>query len=74
MRSLAALEEALRLAALGDGPADVRLEAVDAQKPVAITAHGVGPQVLQELTARGARVVDTTCPIVTRAQTSRGIP
>ena len=44
------------------------LEAVDTQKPVAITAHGVGPQVLQELTARGARVVDTTCPIVTRAQ------
>lgn len=44
------------------------LEAVDARKPVAITAHGVGPQVLQELATRGAQIVDTTCPIVTRAQ------
>lgn len=43
------------------------LEAVDA-RPVAITAHGVGPTVLHELEARGATVVDTTCPIVTRAQ------
>lgn len=43
------------------------LEAIDA-RPVAITAHGVGPQVLRELEARGASVVDTTCPIVTRAQ------
>jgi 4-hydroxy-3-methylbut-2-enyl diphosphate reductase len=43
------------------------LEAIDA-RPVAITAHGVGPQVLQELEARGAEIVDTTCPIVTRAQ------
>ena len=43
------------------------LEAVDA-RPVAITAHGVGPSVLRELEARGARIVDTTCPIVTRAQ------
>jgi len=44
------------------------LEAVDARRPVAITAHGVGPAVIQELEARGAQVVDTTCPIVTRAQ------
>ncbi len=43
------------------------LDAVDT-RPVAITAHGVGPQVLQELEARGSTVVDTTCPIVTRAQ------
>jgi len=43
------------------------LDAVDA-RPVAITAHGVGPTVLGELEARGATVVDTTCPIVTRAQ------
>ncbi len=43
------------------------LEAVDT-RPVAITAHGVGPQVVQELERRGATVVDTTCPIVTRAQ------
>ena len=43
------------------------IDQVDA-RPVAITAHGVGPQVLRELEARGANVVDTTCPIVTRAQ------
>lgn len=43
------------------------LDAVDA-RPVAITAHGVAPSVLRELEARGATVVDTTCPIVTRAQ------
>jgi len=43
------------------------LDAVDT-RPVAITAHGVGPTVLRELEARGATVVDTTCPIVTRAQ------
>ncbi len=43
------------------------IEAVDA-RPVAITAHGVGPEVLRELESRGAQVVDGTCPIVTRAQ------
>ena len=37
-------------------------------RPVAITAHGVAPQVLHELESRGSRIVDTTCPIVTRAQ------
>lgn len=46
----------------------VSLDEIDVERPVAITAHGVGPGVLQELQARGARVVDTTCPIVTRAQ------
>jgi 4-hydroxy-3-methylbut-2-en-1-yl diphosphate reductase len=43
------------------------IDQVDA-RPVAITAHGVGPQVLRELEARGSQIVDTTCPIVTRAQ------
>jgi len=43
------------------------LQAIDA-RPVAITAHGVGPEVMQELQSRGAAVVGTTCPIVTRAQ------
>lgn len=43
------------------------IDQIDA-RPVAITAHGVGPQVLSELEARGAAIVDTTCPIVTRAQ------
>lgn len=35
---------------------------------VAITAHGVGERVLKELEASGLDIVDTTCPIVTRAQ------
>ncbi len=43
------------------------LDAIDT-RPVAITAHGVGPQILRELESRGANIVDTTCPIVTRAQ------
>jgi 4-hydroxy-3-methylbut-2-enyl diphosphate reductase len=36
--------------------------------PVAITAHGVGPQTLEEARSRSSEVVDTTCPIVTRSQ------
>ena len=39
-----------------------------AAKPVAITAHGVGERVIRELESRGVPIVDTTCPIVTRAQ------
>jgi 4-hydroxy-3-methylbut-2-enyl diphosphate reductase len=35
---------------------------------VAITAHGVGERVLDELDATRLDVIDTTCPIVTRAQ------
>lgn len=35
---------------------------------VAITAHGVGERVLKQLEASGLEIVDTTCPIVTRAQ------
>ncbi len=38
------------------------------QGRVAITAHGVGERVVRELAASGLDVVDTTCPIVTRAQ------
>lgn len=37
-------------------------------RPVAITAHGVGPEVLDEIERRGLEMIDTTCPIVTRAQ------
>lgn len=40
----------------------------DNSLPVAITAHGAGPEVVQEARARGAEVIDTTCPIVTRSQ------
>lgn len=38
------------------------------QGRVAITAHGVGERVIQQLQASGLEIVDTTCPIVTRAQ------
>lgn len=38
------------------------------EKPVAITAHGVGPTVIQDLKTAGVEIVDTTCPIVTRSQ------
>jgi len=37
-------------------------------RPVAVTAHGVGPQVKDALEQLGVPVVDTTCPIVTRSQ------
>jgi 4-hydroxy-3-methylbut-2-enyl diphosphate reductase len=37
-------------------------------KPVAITAHGVGPDIIANLIASGAEILDTTCPIVTRSQ------
>lgn len=45
---------------------DVRPE--DDSHPVAITAHGVGPDVLNEVRTTGAEVIDGTCPIVTRSQ------
>jgi 4-hydroxy-3-methylbut-2-enyl diphosphate reductase len=35
---------------------------------IAITAHGVGERVIDQLQASGLDIVDTTCPIVTRAQ------
>lgn len=35
---------------------------------VAITAHGAGPEVFEEIRRRGLFLVDTTCPIVRRAQ------
>ncbi|MCJ7811657.1 MAG: 4-hydroxy-3-methylbut-2-enyl diphosphate reductase, partial [Dehalococcoidia bacterium] len=35
--------------------------------PLAITAHGVGPKVLEEAKAKGLEIIDTTCPIVTRS-------
>ena len=38
------------------------------QRRLAITAHGVGPTVIEDAAARGLELVDTTCPIVTRAQ------
>jgi 4-hydroxy-3-methylbut-2-enyl diphosphate reductase len=35
---------------------------------VAITAHGAGDEVYREIARRGLKLVDTTCPIVKRAQ------
>lgn len=41
----------------------------EAREPtVAITAHGAGREVYEEIEKRGLKLVDTTCPIVKRAQ------
>ena len=37
-------------------------------RPVAITSHGVAPQVLREIERLGLPIIDTTCPMVTRSQ------
>ena len=37
-------------------------------KILAITTHGVSPEVLSEIGARGIHIIDTTCPIVRKAQ------
>ncbi|HXG41554.1 MAG TPA: 4-hydroxy-3-methylbut-2-enyl diphosphate reductase [Dehalococcoidia bacterium] len=37
-------------------------------QPLAITAHGAGPEVYERARAEGVEVIDTTCPIVTRSQ------
>ena len=48
-------------------PLAMTLDEVQAPR-VAISAHGVGPQVIADMQSRGLEIVDTTCPIVTRAQ------
>lgn len=35
---------------------------------LAVSSHGVSPQVLEEMRNRGLKVINTTCPIVRRAQ------
>jgi len=37
-------------------------------KILAITTHGTSPDVLSEIKARRTRIIDTTCPIVRKAQ------
>jgi (E)-4-hydroxy-3-methyl-but-2-enyl pyrophosphate reductase len=37
-------------------------------KPLAITAHGAGPEIYRLASEKGIRLIDTTCPIVTRSQ------
>ncbi|MEW5825597.1 MAG: 4-hydroxy-3-methylbut-2-enyl diphosphate reductase [Candidatus Bipolaricaulota bacterium] len=44
------------------------LDDVPAGGTAAITAHGAGEEVVEEILRRGLRLVDTTCPIVRRAQ------
>jgi 4-hydroxy-3-methylbut-2-enyl diphosphate reductase len=44
------------------------LDEVPPGATVAITAHGAGEDVYNEIAQRGLRLVDTTCPIVRRAQ------
>ncbi len=44
------------------------LDEVPADEAVAITAHGAGEEVYAEIRERGLRLIDTTCPIVRRAQ------
>src|ERR671917_53028 len=46
-----------------DAPADV-----SAGETAVIRAHGVTPQVQRELEARAERVIDATCPFVTKVQ------
>src|SRR5947209_4325119 len=44
------------------------LNEAPANSLVAITAHGAPPNLAEDAEARGLRVIDTTCPLVTRIQ------
>ena len=44
------------------------LEEVEPESTVIIRSHGVGPEVKDDAVRRGLRIVDTTCPFVTKAQ------
>ena len=39
---------------------------------VVFSAHGVAPQVREEAAGRGLRVIDATCPLVTKVHNRRG--
>jgi 4-hydroxy-3-methylbut-2-enyl diphosphate reductase len=71
IRSLGALihnaQEMQRLEARGVTTINSPSEA-DPQMTAVIRAHGVTPQVQRELEERAARVIDATCPFVTRVQ------
>jgi (E)-4-hydroxy-3-methyl-but-2-enyl pyrophosphate reductase len=60
-------QEMERLGALGVSTIDVPDEA-DADTIAVIRAHGVTPQVQRDLEGRAAKVIDATCPFVTRVQ------
>ena len=59
-------QETARLAA--DGITLAGAQTLPAQGTVLIRAHGVTPQALAELKARGLRVMDATCPYVRYSQ------
>ena len=44
------------------------LDEVDPEETVIIRSHGVGPELKNQATKLGLKVVDTTCPFVTKAQ------
>ena len=71
IRSLGALihnaQEMERLGAKGVSTINAPEEA-DQNITAVIRAHGVTPQVQRELEGRAARVIDATCPFVTRVQ------
>jgi (E)-4-hydroxy-3-methyl-but-2-enyl pyrophosphate reductase len=71
IRSLGALihnaQEMERLETKGVTTINTPAEA-DAETVAVIRAHGVTPQVQRELEERAARVIDATCPFVTRVQ------
>src|SRR5215831_5405635 len=60
-------QEMERLGALGVSTIDTPDEA-DSDTIAVIRAHGVTPQVQSELERRAAKVIDATCPFVTRVQ------
>ncbi|MGH7681018.1 MAG: 4-hydroxy-3-methylbut-2-enyl diphosphate reductase [Candidatus Eiseniibacteriota bacterium] len=41
---------------------------IDRDSTVIIRSHGVGPEVIESAAGRGLKIVDTTCPFVTKAQ------
>ena len=60
-------QEMERLGELGVSTINEPVEA-DADTIAVIRAHGVTPQVQRELEGRAAKVIDATCPFVTRVQ------
>lgn len=52
-----------------EGVATINIPAeINAQETAVIRAHGVTPQVQRELEDRAAKVIDATCPFVTKVQ------
>jgi 4-hydroxy-3-methylbut-2-en-1-yl diphosphate reductase len=51
-----------------EGDPDQAFQLGVAGNRLAITAHGVAQDVIENLERSGAEIIDTTCPIVTRAQ------